>query len=318
MSKCILRDQSRRFAWAAACLIAVPIATGSATASDDIFSTLPADFKPTVHSPGSIEIDARTTSDAEIGPARAPVATQTTSPIKSDADDDPSTQDRDLFGAGFNEGAGVAEEASREAQVPQRDPVLSVRPVASPKSADANVIRENSSADQEQSASVSAPETKKVANTADQAFDDIPIFDRRARAKLEAEGTVKIVPHPLAVQHPDHFTVVCEAGCEVDDVSIVYQELQAARGPVNEPGDEMQELPVEAAKNIVLCVGGCYHGERVAPSLAELAGDRFAPIVDADNSWMSNEAPEPTQQPQEVRRLNSPNTDGRWFDRIGE
>ncbi|MEM6499822.1 MAG: hypothetical protein AAF709_24330, partial [Pseudomonadota bacterium] len=163
-----------------------------------------------------------------------------------------------------------------------------------------------------------APETKKVANTADQAFDDIPIFDRRARAKLEAEGTVKIVPHPLAVQHPDHFTVVCEAGCEVDDVSIVYQELQAARGPVNEPGDEMQELPVEAAKNIVLCVGGCYHGERVAPSLAELAGDRFAPIVDADNSWMSNEAPEPTQQPQEVRRLNSPNTDGRWFDRIGE
>lgn len=142
-------------------------------------------------------------------------------------------------------------------------------------------------------------------------FDAVPIYDRQALEKLSAEKSVNSEPHPLMLQYPEDFTVVCEAGCKEEDAEIVYRERKNARGPVTEPGEKVKALPVEQAKNVVQCVGGCYLGERVYGATAS-AGPASA--ASEDMSWMgSAKAAAPAAKP--VDRKND--TSGRWFDRIG-
>lgn len=157
---------------------------------------------------------------------------------------------------------------------------------------------------------VSADTDRKPAGQAGAGKMDTTVFDRRAKARLQAESSTVGLPHPLATQYPDHFTVVCEAGCEEGDAQIVYQERQDARGPVNQPGAEVEKLPVEAARNVVTCVGGCYLGEKVYGDVAGM-GAYSAGFANEDNSWMSSDDAKPAVKP---AATGGPK---RWFNRIG-
>lgn len=155
------------------------------------------------------------------------------------------------------------------------------------------------------------PSDAKV-ETAAPAHSDVPVFDLRAKQRLAAEEGDNLQPHPLALRYPDYFTVVCEAGCMAPDEDIVYQERMTNRGPVNEPGAEMKDLPPEVAKNAVMCVGGCYHGERVAPPVADLSVG-FASAA-GDDTWMSNGRDSTSGQNAPAPKAK---TGSRWYDRIG-
>ncbi len=135
------------------------------------------------------------------------------------------------------------------------------------------------------------------------------VYDEWAKKLLDQETAITDQVHPLAMEHPDHFVVVCEAGCEARHVQVVYMERQDARGPVNGPGAVLPEIPPEQALNIVTCVGGCYSGSNV---MAGAATVNYVPT--ADNSWMTTVKPTAV-----INNADQPKNDasGRWYDRMG-
>ncbi len=162
-----------------------------------------------------------------------------------------------------------------------------------------------------QASPAASPVSTGDATQSDDLFAEVPIYDRQAIEKLQAETSVTAQPHPLMMQYPDDFTVVCEAGCTEADAEIVYRERKTARGPVTQPGEKVQALPIEAARNVIECVGGCYLGERVYGATADAMA---VGVTSEDTSWMgAPEAGVPAAKP--VNRRND--TSGRWFDRIG-
>lgn len=167
-------------------------------------------------------------------------------------------------------------------------------------------------ADQGDVARDAAPNAPAMeAGLSDDLFEEVPIYDRQAVEKLQAERSVTAEPHPLMLQFPDDFTVVCEAGCSEADAEIVYRERKDARGPVTEPGEKIKALPIEAARNVVQCVGGCYLGERVYGATADAMA---VGVPSEDTSWLgTRDAAGPAAKP--IDRKND--TSGRWFDRIG-
>lgn len=144
---------------------------------------------------------------------------------------------------------------------------------------------------------------------ADAADKKSSVYDEWAKKLLEQESTITDQQHPLALQHPDHFVVVCEAGCEARQVQVVYMERQDARGPVNGPGAALPEIPPEAALNVVTCVGGCYSGTDV---MAGAATVNYSPT--ADNSWLTTVKPTAV-----INNADKPKSDasGRWYERMG-
>lgn len=125
------------------------------------------------------------------------------------------------------------------------------------------------------------------------------IYSDWSRRRLEAEKTQHVVPHPLARSHPDHFVVVCEAGCSAGHSGVVNLTLRHSEGPspahsANTPG------PIT---NASVCVGGCYND--AGPEAATDEGHSEPGLV----NWMTTPEPgmkEPVTQ-----------TYRRWHDRIG-
>lgn len=105
--------------------------------------------------------------------------------------------------------------------------------------------------------------TAAAAPPADPAADDY--YTRRASEILEKDKKLDSPPpHPLAAAYPEHFVVVCEAGCPGRTATIVFMEPMAARGPAD--GGEMiptsstgatGETALDAAA--LICAAGCYY-----------------------------------------------------------
>ncbi|MCH9807903.1 MAG: hypothetical protein K0U74_09235 [Alphaproteobacteria bacterium] len=130
------------------------------------------------------------------------------------------------------------------------------------------------------------------------------IYDKWAHQKRKPRlGEKK--PHPLAAGYPEHFVVVCEAGCAKETAHVVYIEPRNARGPVNE---KPIKKGVVAGTDSIDCVGGCYDGNH---SYATVGGVN-APSMAAgqENRWLTSvRKAKPT-----AARKSAEN--GRWYDRI--
>ncbi|MBU2582346.1 MAG: hypothetical protein KJ622_11575 [Alphaproteobacteria bacterium] len=143
----------------------------------------------------------------------------------------------------------------------------------------------------------------KVAAVAPES-DKVDIFDQWAHSKIE--GRTEKAPHPLAAQHPDDFVVVCEAGCAVNPVEVVYQERRDARGPVNETP---LKSGVVAGTSAIDCVGGCYDA-RHAYNAIEATWDPSKTVTESE--WMTSVKKETGT----VDDKNKADSSGRWYDRI--
>ncbi|MEO1543194.1 MAG: hypothetical protein AAFR75_04150 [Pseudomonadota bacterium] len=294
------------FRWsvlAAGLLVSATAITAShpALSNDDLFEPLPEGFSPPAYSSPRVDIDARSgTGEDTVFDGGPEIIEPGASPAVSE--DNPFGTDN-VIKAPMTDGETFTfDQATGSEDVQSAEPAFDVSPAT-------DVAAPAASRPSATSKTAQKPAKKLESNATSAA-----IFDLRAKQKLEAEVSTDGKPHPLALSYPDHFTVVCEAGCRRSDADIVYQERQDARGPINEPGEEFAKLPVEAAKNVVLCVGGCYHGERVPEAIAGLHG-LVPPSSAGDSAWMSNEdAATPA-----VKTLNGPKSDasGRWFDRVG-
>ncbi len=126
------------------------------------------------------------------------------------------------------------------------------------------------------------------------------IYDQWAAKKLKNQklGTTA-KPHPLALDHPGHFVVVCEAGCRKNTQHIVYMEPREARGPVYKtPAENTQDV-----SDVVACVGGCYGNGRNA-----IYFSGGAPVAGSGNSWMTTS--------DAGKKAKPAASDGRWYERI--
>lgn len=142
---------------------------------------------------------------------------------------------------------------------------------------------------------------------------DTDYYDRRA-AEILSEDRAKVgkVEHPLQSAYPDHFVVVCEAGC--------------GDGKSNEIVSMMPRPPVGAAKDqqrydtlgLVTCVGGCPSGG--SGQFAALPGNAAGGAAIAANigEWMTTVArvPDGAQAPAaaSAKAMGS----GEWMNRINE
>ena len=110
-------------------------------------------------------------------------------------------------------------------------------------------------------------------------------------------------PHPLALDYPSHFVVVCQAGCRKPMQHIVYLEPKNSRGPVFETPKENTATETD----FVACVGGCYTNGLNSPLYTVGNTDTSA----AGNSWIttSSDATDDTTK-------KSKKTTGRWYDRL--
>lgn len=137
------------------------------------------------------------------------------------------------------------------------------------------------------------------------------IYDERAQRVLSREKRVIDKPHPLALEYPEHYVVVCEGGCEKLREQIVYMEPKTARGPVNQEDETVAGISVEAARNIISCVGGCYSGDS---TFGAIGGAGLG--ATADNSWETtvSETGEGSDQTANAKKPTS----GRWYDRVGQ
>lgn len=315
-----------------------------AFSNDDLFEPLPEGYSPPAYSTPRVDIDARSGGDG--APENDLWSTNETSkPQPAASDDNPFSADNPLLDDGvMNAPTSDGETFTFDAEKPAVQPTTddgSLFEVEPGRKADGPLILKPSQTADESAfdqmpdggadkATRSVPtKGEMVKRTAEEkrakekksTATSAAIFDLRAKQKLDAEISTEGKPHPLALAYPDHFTVVCEAGCRGKEADIVYQERQDERGPVNEPGEDFVKLPVEVSKNVVLCVGGCYHGERIPNTVADLNGWSAVPASAGDSTWMSNQ----TGRGGQVDTLNAPNSgapksdaSGRWYDRIGQ
>lgn len=126
-------------------------------------------------------------------------------------------------------------------------------------------------------------------------------YNDRFRRRINAEKARDRVQHPLAAMHPEHFAVVCEAGCGSGYSDVVDLTPRRVQDPVPPPSRSSSAAPV---RNEIVCVGGCYSdaGPEVTASDFSSAGDM--------PDWMA--APEPGPNQPATRTLR------RWYDRIGD
>lgn len=157
----------------------------------------------------------------------------------------------------------------------------------------------------ETAAPANSKQPKKAVEVAAVSPDDkTDIFDQWAHSKFEAQK--EKAPHPLAAEHPDDFVVVCEAGCAVNPVEIVYIERRDARGPVNE---KPLKAGMVAGTSSIDCVGGCYGGRNSYGAIAA-TWDPSA-IVD-EREWIT------TVKKAKEKSADKKDADSssRWYERI--
>ncbi len=126
------------------------------------------------------------------------------------------------------------------------------------------------------------------------------IYGQWAQKKLDrAKAITESKVHPLAKNYPDHFVVVCEAGCTEYQAEIVYLEPRDARGPVHKAASDTEGIDPHS----VACVGGCYSGNRQFAT----ADGRFMSATNPD-SWLTTSKPATPAKPARTGK--------RWFERI--
>lgn len=296
------------------------VAAGPAIATDDLFEPLPEGYSPQPYSEPRVDVDSRSDSvddDTDINDVSGAPSSGTDAGLF----DQPTQVSPETAAAD----APILNEPSQGPEIVQPATMPSAdQPIGQGlQQADGDlfdVAPQPAGQTVEKQADPVAPKItqadapKAGAKTGVVGEPSLSIFDLNAKQKLAAEGSSVGQPHPLALSYPDHFTVVCEAGCKERGIGIVYQERQDARGPINVPGVEVEKLPVEASKNVVVCVGGCYNGERVESLTADLGGYVGQPVP-SETSWMSNEAnPSASQTAPAPGKVDASK---RWYDRIG-
>jgi hypothetical protein len=158
-------------------------------------------------------------------------------------------------------------------------------------------------------AEASAAGQKPVAVAAATHGNEISIYDQWAYRKVSKHEEKK--PHPLAAMHPDHFVVVCEAGCAGEVVDIVYMERRDARGPVNE---KPLKSGAVAGTESIDCVGGCYQDKKsyVAVPATWDPSAHVSDGRDEESGWMTSQKKASAAD----GKKGKPVGDGRWYDRI--
>lgn len=137
-------------------------------------------------------------------------------------------------------------------------------------------------------------------------------YTKRARTILERErSAINSPPHPLALDHPDKFVVVCEAGCSKQDVpEIVGAE---PRNDHSETGAmhlttaaRLDAAPEHAdAPSLIECMGGCYGNDqtyhRSRPPIPRAAN---AEAEASPGAWITSVEQSDTAAPPEADKFS--------------
>lgn len=138
----------------------------------------------------------------------------------------------------------------------------------------------------------------------EKAEKEVSIFDEWSHNKATAKA-IEEKPHPLAAGYPQHFVVVCEAGCAEETAHVVYIERRDARGPVNEKPIKKGTV---AGTNAIDCVGGCYDGRH--SYLAVAGAGAPTPVNSQEDGWLTAVKPGKAADGKKSAKQ------GRWYDRI--
>ena len=130
---------------------------------------------------------------------------------------------------------------------------------------------------------------------------DSDIYNRWSQETLRKEEGFFEKPHPLAEQHPDHYVVVCEAGCDDGVAHIVGMKQKSASQPTpgRNRGNERNNRGGD--KNAITCVGGCYDGQD------NIVGTSRS--YDDSSDWQTTD--ELGATPAKPAKVNK-----RWYERI--
>lgn len=235
--------------------------------------------------------------------------------IAGPADDGPAMSDPFPAGAGYSHAGPEIEPISQSENDVAAEPFapLPVDPLmeaASQAAApDAAPLVDEIAADAAANGSEADRSGKKVELAAvDPAADAKPdIYDQWVHDKFSSRPEVK--EHPYALRHPDHFVVVCEAGCSEEQAHVVYLERRDARGPVNETPISKGTVAGTAS---IDCVGGCYDYRERYAAVRPYGEDATVSSSPSEDGWMSTAKPDPAAASSGKPTVS----DGRWYERI--
>lgn len=179
-----------------------------------------------------------------------------------------------------------------------------VKAATQPATAPAKSTASGTASAPAKAATSSTPSPLEPLTVASRTDDTSDIYGAWAAKKIkngQKDSTSK--PHPLTLDYPSHFVVVCQAGCRTEVQQIVYLEPQDARGPVFETPKENTATET----GYVACVGGCYKSGVNTP----LYNVGHTDAHGASNSWLSTSPPEAAAN-------GAKKTSGRWYDRMGD
>lgn len=246
---------------------------------------------------------------AEMPPAFEPQPTMSeAAPLQGPETDPapPAFPDTAASGGHFEPAAGTAsatgaDNANMESDMTDSDTAKTAEPLV-----EADPMMEAAAAEALEAAKVKRDKNGvEVAAVAPEAKTDI--YDKWVRQKFQSRRKLKT--HPLANRHPEHFVVVCEAGCSKEFAHIVYVERKDARGPVNAKPINRGEI---AGTDTIDCVGGCYGNRNSFAAMVPADENPAFSAADPDNGWMSTvKKAAPADQ-----KKSGANSGSRWYERI--
>ncbi|MCH9764875.1 MAG: hypothetical protein K0U34_02630 [Alphaproteobacteria bacterium] len=135
-----------------------------------------------------------------------------------------------------------------------------------------------------------APQPQSQSAKAEKADDDTGVderdyYTRRAKELLDKDkSAANSKPHPLAINYPEHFVVVCTGGCRNRQAHIVDFEPRQSKDAV-----EIGEMIPTAAggmgaasdANVVRCIAGCGDGRAIYSANLDFDGTE-------SGAWESN------------------------------
>lgn len=142
--------------------------------------------------------------------------------------------------------------------------------------ADVRAILAEASSEKPSNNNAPAPKRRKGSNGREDEVDDDGELYIGGTGLLE-ESAVAVKDHPLASQNPDHYLVICEAGCRPSSDRIVYKvskiaAVKAAKAQRTlEVTSAAESANASSVNNEIVCIAGCYDDEPVKQRRAESA-----------------------------------------------
>ena len=273
-----------------------------------------ADAAPAWPDPANLDIPELA---AEQTPAPSPEASQPTKAAAAEKATDPETSPEASSSPEIADsnaapsGPEVAEDASPDHEFALEEPAAVKEPSLAVKTPPAAAPAPKA---QPAKRAVRAPVVKRAAAKAKKKPAKVAAVDPSSNGSIydqwshNKHGKSKEKkPHPLAAAYPEHFVVVCEAGCSKETAHVVYVERRDARGPVNV---KPIKKGIVAGSDGIDCVGGCYSGNSSYAAAIDMDTDpAFALTGNAEDGWMT------TVKKAKAAKKKSSDA-GRWYDRI--